>query len=153
MNGTVEAIFICLKAGEPMQKVEEIRALLGEGLQGDRYATGEGSFNKGDQGKRQVTLINDLFFEGSGFELAESRRNIVTRGIELMSLIGRDFQIGKASFHGVKYCNPCTRPNTLSGNKRSFREAFFDRGGLIARVIEGGLIRTGDQIVPPPRGY
>lgn len=152
-NGTVTAICICPAAGGPMQCVSEAEAIVGQGLKGDRYATGEGGFNKGKQGSRQVTLINAIFFEGSGFEYADSRRNIVASGVELMWLIGREFQIGTARFRGVKYCDPCTRPNTLTGKKRSFKEAFFDRGGLIAEVIEGGLIKIGDMIVPPPKSY
>lgn len=153
MNGTVTAICICPVAGGSMQQVPEVEAIAGQGLKGDRYATGKGSFNKGKQGNRQVTLINGIFFEGSGFEYTDSRRNIVTMGVELMWLIGREFQIGTAHFRGVKYCDPCARPSKLSGQWRSFEEVFFDRGGLIAEVIKGGAIKTADSVIPPPRGY
>lgn len=153
MDGTVVAIFIAPAKGEPMQEVQEVEAIAGVGLKGDRYAAGEGSYNRGSPGRRQVTLISGIFFEGSGFEYADSRRNIVTMGIELMWLIGREFQIGTARFRGVKYCDPCGRPSTLSGKERSFKEAFFDRGGLIAEVIGGSVIRKGDRIIPPPKGY
>lgn len=156
-NGTVAAICICPSAGAEMQSVQEIEAVTGQGLKGDRYSTGEGSFNKGAQGKRQVTLINGIFFENSGFEYIDSRRNIVTLGVELMWLIGRDFQVGGAKLRGVKYCDPCTRPNKLGREKlkdaKPFKDAFFDRGGLIAEVIEGGVINVGDAVVPPPKGY
>ena len=153
MNGTVVAICISPAAGQPMQQVQEVEAIAGQGLKGDRYATGEGSFNKGKQGNRQVTLINGIFFEGSGFEFTDSRRNIVTVGVELSWLIGREFQIGTARFRGVKYCDPCNRPSKLSGKERSFKEAFFDRGGIIAEILEGGLIKAGDPVIPPPKGY
>ena len=153
MNGTVVAICICPVAGGPMQLVQEVEAITGQGLGGDRYSAGEGSFNKGKQGNRQVTLINGIFFAGSCFEFTDSRRNIITMDVELMWLIGREFQIGTARFRGVKYCDPCTRPSKLSGKQRSFKEEFFDRGGLIAEVIEGGVIKTGDSVVPPPKGY
>lgn len=153
MNGTVIAICISPVAGEPMQEVQEVEAVTGAGLKGDRYGNSEGSFNKGKQGSRQVTLINGLFFEGTGYEYTESRRNIVTMGVELMWLIGREFSVGEARFRGVKYCDPCERPTKLSGKQRSFKEAFYDRGGLIAEVVQGGTIKIGDQVVPPPRGY
>jgi hypothetical protein len=155
-NGTVAAICICPSAGADMQAVEEVEAITGQGLNGDRYSTGEGSFNKGAQGKRQVTLINGIFFEGSGFEYIDSRRNIVTIGVELMWLIGREFQIGMAKFRGVKYCEPCTRPNKLGRKKlvaEPFNIVFHDRGGLIAEVVEGGVIKVGDTVIPPPKGY
>lgn len=149
MNGKVLAMFICPKAGDPMQEVEKVRAVTGCGLEGDRYASGKGSFNQQKCGHRQVALINGIFFEDSGFEFIESRRNIVTIGVELMYLIGREFQIGAARFRGVKYCTTCERPNKLVWKTRSFKEAFFDRGGLIADVISSGVIKTGDSILPP----
>src|SRR3989344_1125199 len=158
MNGKkleprVIGIFICPVAGERMQEVLEVEAITGAGLKGDRYCAGAGSFNKGAQGRRQVTLINGIFFEGSGFYYPESRRNIVTMDVELMWLIGKEFQIGAAKFRGVKYCDPCNRPNTLCGKERSFKEAFFDRGGIIAEIIKGGLIRVADVVIPPSKGY
>ena len=152
-NGIVAALFICPAAGEPMQHVAAVEAIAGAGLKGDRYATGQGSFNKGRQGQRQVTLINSHFFVGNGFSYPESRRNIVTTGIELMWLIGREFRVGEALLRGVKYCDPCMRPNKLSGNAESFQDLFHDAGGLIAEIFERGLIRTNDAVVPPEKGY
>lgn len=151
-NGIVLAICIGPTAKEPMQAMEVVKAVAGLGLSGDRYCTGEGSFNKGKPGRRQVTLINGIFFEGSGFQYADSRRNIVTLGIELMWLIGREFRVGEATFRGLGYCDPCDRPSKLSGHG-NFREEFHDRGGLVAEILVGGLIRVGDQIIPPPKGY
>jgi polar amino acid transport system substrate-binding protein len=147
VNGNVVAIFIAPIAGGKMEEVEIAEAIAGVGLWGDRYSMGEGSFNRGRQGRRQVTLINALFFQDSGFEYAESRRNIVTRGVELMWLIAREFQIGKARFRGQYYCDPCLRPTRLSGKTEKFLEAFSDRGGLVAEVLESGTIRKGDSVI------
>ena len=153
MKGVVKAICITAVAGEPMEEVSEVEAIIGQGLKGDRYATGEGSFNVGSQGSRQVTFMNAIFFEGSGFDFRDSRRNLFIEGVELMWLIGREFQVGTARFRGIKYCDPCQRPSKLSGKSKSFKEVFFDRGGLIAEVIETGVIRLGDEVTPPPKGY
>lgn len=154
VEGKVVAICIAPAAGEPMRLVNEAQAITGQGLEGDRYCSGEGSFNKGVQGNRQVTLINGIFFPGTGFEYIDSRRNIITEGVELMWLIGRSFKVGEAILTGVKYCDPCERPAKLAGKKHwSFAEAFHDRGGLIAEVMFGGIIRVNDTIVPPPKGY
>lgn len=150
----VIGIFISPVAGERMQEVLEVEAIAGAGLKGDRYCTGHGSFNsKTGVGNRQVTLINGIFFEGSDFYYPESRRNIITMDVELMWLIGKEFQVGAAKFRGVKYCDPCERPTKLSGKEKSFKEAFFDRGGIIAEIIESGLIRVADAVVPPSKGY
>ena len=81
MNGKVVAICICPTAGGEMREVQRVEAITGAGLKGDRYATGEGSYNKGATGRRQVTFINALFFPGTGFEYVDSRRNIVTEGV------------------------------------------------------------------------
>ena len=168
MIGIVRGIFICPTAGEPMQRITQVAAIAGQGLQGDRYSTGWGSFNNKKpwwwsipfihwifkkKQKRQVTLINYTFFEGSGFEFQDSRRNLIVEGVELMSLIGQKFRVGTARFRGMKYCDPCNRPSKLSGKQLSFKEAFLDRGGIIAEVIEGGTIMWGDKVITPDKGY
>jgi len=150
-NGIVMAICICPELGKPMQEVESVEAIAGMGLKGDRYATGEGSWNKGRQGKRQVTLFNWRFIHGSNFSHVDTRRNIFVDDAELMYLIGKRFPIGGAIFDGIKYCDPCPRPSNLSGNSQDFQETFFDRGGLIAQVAYGGIIRVGDPLLVPPR--
>ncbi len=169
MNGIVKAIYICPVADQEMQSADTVETIAGKRLLGDRYCEGLGSFSKSKSSggiqsflrnllkkvtrNRQVTFMNVEFFQGSGFEFKDSRRNIFVEGVELMWLIGREFKVGTAHFCGVKYCDPCNRPSKLSGNKRSFKEVFFDRGGLIAEVLESGLIKVGDQVIPPPKGY
>lgn len=151
--GKVVAISIAHVAGQPLERVEEVVALEGQGLQGDRYGRGEGSFNKGRQGHRQVTFINAMFFRGTTFAYEESRRNIATEQVELMDLIGKRFEIGEVVFRGVKYCDPCARPSKLAGKTEVFREAFFDRGGLVAEVLKSGLIKVGFAVIPPKKDY
>jgi MOSC domain-containing protein len=152
-SGTIKAICIGAVAGGLMQVVQSAEAIAGQGLNGDRYSRGEGSFNKGRQGRRQVTLINGSFFPGSGFEYVETRRNIVTLGIELMDLIGKEFRVGEALMRGVKYCDPCLRPSALSGKTTAFKDVFHDRGGLVAEVLESGMIRVDDLVIPPKKNY
>jgi hypothetical protein len=149
----VTSLCIAARAGEPLQNVPDVLAIEGRGLQGDRYCNGEGSFNRGRVGSRQVTLINARFLAVSFYTCADSRRNIAVDGVELMWLIGREFDIGQARFRGVKYCDPCDRPRKLSGKAQDFQWKFHDKGGLVAEVVRGGLIRVGDAIVPPPKVY
>ena len=139
-QGEVLEIFVSQYAGERMQRVKTAEAERGRGLKGDRYAEGAGSWNKGEIGKRQVTLINSIFFHHSGFRYEHSRRNIITHNIELMTLIGQEFRIGEALFRGVEYCKPCEKPGT------NFENMFQDRGGLIAEVLESGLISVRSRI-------
>ena len=152
-NGTVVAICIGAHAGAPMLSVDHAKAIAGKGLAGDRYSRAEGSFNKGQQGKRQVTLMNARFFERSDFEHVESRRNIIVRDVELMWLIGRTFEIGEAIMRGIKYCDPCMRPSKLAQRPESFMDSFQDCGGLVVEVLQGGVIRVNDSGIPPAKGY
>lgn len=136
-----------------MQRVLEVMALAGQGLEGDRYCNGSGSWNKKTGiGNRQVTLINGRLVAGTPFSYADTRRNIVTDGVELMWLIGREFKIGDAIMHGVKYCDPCNRPSTLSG-KKGFESAFHDIGGLVAEIVTSGLIHFESPIIPPSKDF
>ena len=72
------------------------------------------------------------------------RRNIVVRGIELTSLIGRRFRIGEALLAGTGPCTPCARMDENLG--QGGRLAMQGLGGLTAMVIEPGRIRVGDSV-------
>lgn len=152
-HGVVVGICIAALPGAPMQPLQEVLAIAGRGLRGDRYASGEGSFNKGNMGGRQVTLFNAHFLFGSGFEFPDTRRNIAVNCFELMDHIGHEFTIGDALFRGVKYCDPCTRPSKLCENSRNFRAVFHDRGGLVAEVVRSGIIRLESTIIPRKKNY
>ena len=99
-QGKVVAIYICPVKGKAMRLLAHAHAIAGFGLEGDRYSTGHGSWQQGVRGKRQVTLINGMFFKGTDFKPHESRRNIITEGIELMSLIERNSKLAKLDSAG-----------------------------------------------------
>jgi MOSC domain-containing protein YiiM len=154
-NGHVEAIFVGETPGEVPVAVDRAHAVAGRGLEGDRYFAGVGSFSdKGRGNGRDLTLIQAEALEGlaseDGIELtaAESRRNVVTRGVDLHALIGQRFRIGGATCLGVRRCEPCThlegltRPGVLKG--------LAGRGSLRADIVDGGTIRVGDAISPEP---
>lgn len=152
-EGVLEGIFIAEVAKGPMIPLEQVLALEGLGLDGDRYAKGEGDFNKGEPGRRQVTLMNAGHFMETEYAFGDSRRNLFVRGCELMRLIGQVFRIGEVWFYGVKYCDPCDLPKRLEGKTTSFKEAFHDKGGLIAMVLTTGNIKVGDQVFTPYKNY
>ena len=148
--GKVEGLFITSAAFEPMVALDEVRAVAGRGLEGDRYFLGVGFYSDGRDG-RQVTLIEAEALEAlrreHGVELApdECRRNVVTRGMRLNPLVGRRFRIGEVECLGIRLCPPCvhleelTRPGMLKGLARS--------GGLRAHVLTDGVLRVGDVVV------
>lgn len=157
----VVAIFIAPSKGTPMVGVEQVQAIMGLGLEGDRYALQCGSWmSKGEtthKPKRNVTLIaiegifaaNALLSFEAQFTLEETRRNIVTRGVNVNALVGRVFKVGEALLYGVELSTPCDRPDKLAG-KRGFEVSFQLRGGLNCQILQSGIIKENDDIVIPP---
>jgi hypothetical protein len=154
---TGNVVAICLSPipkSIKMQSVQTSKAIAGCGLEGDRYALGLGSFNKkrGGVGYRQVSFIDARFFKGTPFEYIDSYRNVVTDGVELLWLIGREYVIGDAKFRGLKYLDPCEAPSKRSG-KPGFKETFFDCGAIIAEVLESGSFSVNDPVYHESKGY
>jgi MOSC domain-containing protein YiiM len=76
----------------------------------------------------------------------ESRRNLVTRGVALNHLVGRDFQIGGVKAHGIRLCEPCSHLQRLTG--KQVIKGLLHRGGLRAQILTQGSIRVGDAVRP-----
>lgn len=147
---TVEAIHIVASRGDPIVAANEVRAIAGEGLEGDRYQTGEGRPPEKQGGKRAATLIEAEALEalerdyGVRLDPGETRRNITTRGVALNHLVGRTFRVGDALLKGYELCEPCGYLEGLT--KDGVRSGLVHRGGLRAEIVESGAIRVGDAI-------
>ncbi len=148
---TVSEILIASNPSDPPKRVESARAIPGTGLEGDRYARGKGTFSKRpQQADGELTLIQkehiDAFAAESGLKFSgrEARRNIVTTGIDLNSLVGREFTIGDVRIRAIRLCEPCnylakqTSPEVLRG--------LVHKGGIRAQILTEGEIRVGDWI-------
>ena len=142
-------IFIAAEARAEMTRVETVEVLR-EGLTGDRYVNGAGTFSKGLSDGRAVTLIAaetiDFLKHDPGVDWTEGqhRRNLVTRGVDLVSLVHRHFRIGGIVLRGNRPCPPCGHLSKLTG--LDAKALLHRRGGLRADVIEPGVIRVGDAI-------
>jgi MOSC domain-containing protein YiiM len=132
-----------------MSTVEQVRAVAAKGLEGDRYFLGLGAFWK-PKPDYEVTLIESEALEalerdyGVALMPAESRRNILTRGVALNHLVGREFQVGEAVLRGVRLCEPCAYLERLT--HRDVIRGLTHRGGLRAQILIGGTIRVGDRV-------
>ena len=156
MPALVEAICIAGRDSPPMQSLDEVEALVGAGLRGDRYLEKVGFYSPRptDPGAREVTLFEaeslDFLRSEHGIDLqaTDHRRNLTVRGVQLADLLGRRFRIGEVELEGVKDCPPCEHLQALLG--KPVLAALVNRGGLRARVVTGGMIRVGDalEIVP-----
>ncbi|MEK6601767.1 MAG: MOSC domain-containing protein [Candidatus Binatota bacterium] len=133
-----------------MALVNEVRAVPGKGLEGDRYFKQVGTYSNNPGSGRDVTLIEIETLEalkrdyGIELGLGESRRNIVTRGVALNHLVGRDFKVGAVTLRGIRLCEPCSHLENLS--RKGVQRGLIHRGGLRAHILTGGTIRLGDTI-------
>lgn len=148
--GRLVAIYTTPEAGAPMNAHEELRAIAGAGLEGDRYATKTGKFSEREGGGREVTLIaREAIAEanerGVAIDEHETRRNLVTEGVDLEALIGKTFSVGDAVLAGVRDCPPCTYLEGLT--RPGVRAALEGGGGLRADVLGDGMVRIGDEVV------
>lgn len=149
-KGELVSINISPSGGAPMQEVEEIRAVPGKGLEGDRYFERTGTYSaKGGTG-REITLIEVEALEALWREAdinllpGEARRNLVTRGVPLNHLVGREFRVGMVTLRGVRLCEPCSHLAGLT--QPGVLPALVHRGGLRAEIVSEGIIRVGDPI-------
>jgi MOSC domain-containing protein YiiM len=139
------------RSGRPLDSVNEVRAVADRGLEGDRYFDKAGTFSGKHGPDRQITLIEseaiDAVGRDYGYELAPaaSRRNVVTRGIYLNHLVGREFRVGRdVVLKGLRLCEPCGHLAKLTSER--VREGLVHRGGLRAQIVRGGTISVGDEI-------
>jgi MOSC domain-containing protein YiiM len=144
VSGRVEGIFIGPKYELP-EPVKSVRAFAGRGLEGNRY------FFDGDApAGRALTLIAaEALADGaaeSGIELeaGESRRNVLTRGIDLNALVGERFRVGDVECLGVELCEPCTTLEKLT--HPGVIKAYVHRAGLNADILTDGEISVGDVV-------
>ena len=144
-------ILIAASPSAAMESLEEVMAIPGQGLAGDRYFTGLGTFSPNPQKPDfELTLIESeqvrdyVNRTGLNFTATDARRNLVTEGIDLNGLVGKEFTIGSVRIRGIRLCEPCnylakiTHPEVLHG--------LVHRGGLRAAILSEGVIRCGDLI-------
>ncbi|HLW46683.1 MAG TPA: MOSC domain-containing protein [bacterium] len=150
-NGTVVSLHIAPRAAEPTISVPVVRAVPGKGLERDRYHDRTGTYSGGDaRPDREVTLIEEEALTALrrdyeiDFDAGESRRNIVTRGVPLNHLVGREFRVGEVRLRGIRLCEPCGHLEQVTG--RAVRAGLVHRGGLRAQILTGGTIRIADPI-------
>ncbi|MDQ2655315.1 MAG: hypothetical protein M3Z20_19965 [Chloroflexota bacterium] len=154
--GNVVGLYISAVKTEPMQAVAAAQALPGRGLAGDRYAAGAGTFSPSSNRLRgyALTLIeaealeHATFADGAHLTAPEARRNIVTRGIDLNALVGKEFSIGSVRAYGHCLCEPCVHLQRLS--RPGVIAELVHQGGLRADILSEGEIRVGDTISPVP---
>ena len=151
-RGNVVYLYTARDAAAPMESTQEVKAVAGRGLEGDRYFDGKGHWSKTPGVSRQVTLIEIETIEAlerdQNIAVAPgaARRNVVTRGVPLNHLVGREFTIGGVRIRGIRLCEPCDHLQRTTG--KQLIKGLRHRGGLRAQILTQGTIRVGDTINP-----
>jgi len=147
---TVERIFIVQAEGGPQFECESVAVVAGSGIEGDRY------FGRHDEPGRNISLIEaeelEAFMRDHGRpnDVSVSRRNLVTRGVRLNELVGREFAVGDVKLRGVELCEPCLGLGSALASPDLPAPAvvarLLHRAGLRADVLTSGVIARGASV-------
>ena len=148
-KGKIVSILISPVKGQSMQSINKAHAVPGKGLEGDRYFNQMGTYSEKPGDGRQLTLIEIEVFEalkeqGITITHSDARRNLVTSGVPLNDLVGKEFKVGEVTLKGIRLCEPCdylarlTTPEVLT--------KLVHRGGLRADILNEGIIHVGDNV-------
>lgn len=135
-----------------MESLPEVRAVAGKGLEGDRYFGETGTYSPHPGPHRELTLIELEAIEAlardyeTSIDPGAARRNLVTRDVALSHLVGKEFQVGEVPVEGLRLCEPCKHLADLT--QARVLPGLVHRGGLRARILQDGVIRVGDTILP-----
>ncbi len=136
-RGIIASLQLCPGYRKPMRFVSSAAAITGKGLDGDSHSIEESS--------RQILLIEKETLEELQLKPGDVKENITTQGIALMQLqFKQHLLIGDSVVLEItKPCSPCSRMDEI---RSGLRQQLAGKRGMLARVISGGTIRTGDRI-------
>jgi MOSC domain-containing protein YiiM len=125
----------------PIVEVGEIECVAGRGLRGDRF------FDHKENNKGQITFFAWETYEAICLALGVQdklpstfRRNVITAGVDLNELIGREFQVQGVRFRGMEECRPCFwMDQAFTPGANDF---LIGRGGLRAVILKNGILRA-----------
>ena len=130
----------------PIISVPEIECIAGHGLRGDRF------FDFKPDYKGQITFFSaEIYDELCGvldvWDRPPSvfRRNVITRGVDLNTLIGKTFTLQGVTFEGAAECSPCYWMDQAFAP--GTEAALKGRGGLRAKILTDGTLRIGFKTV------
>jgi MOSC domain-containing protein YiiM len=150
-DGRIDHLFLTGAMSQPMTAQPSLTAIAGRGIEGDRYTLATGTYSKKPEPGRQVTLVEGEVLDwlqaehGLTVRPEDCRRNVVTRGIALNPLVGRDLMVGPVRVRVHRLCQPCLYIEKLL-KQPTLYERWWDKGGLRCEILEGGTIRIGDTV-------
>ena len=144
--GKVLEIGISENKSSKIVSVNEVEAVKGKGLIGEKH------FKEENKKRSQITLIeieNINHYNkitGTKIPAINFLRNIVTEGIRLNELVGKEFFIGKVKVKAHDLCRPCKNLQEFLHQKNTVKELLYT-GGLRCEILSSGKIFIDDQII------
>lgn len=125
----------------PVSEVDSIECVAGHGIRGDRF------FDYRDSYKGQITFFSEEVYQALCDALnvhdkppSSVRRNVITRGVDLNGLIGKEFEVQGVRFRGTEECRPCYwMDQAFAPGAEKFLKG---RGGLRATILSDGILRV-----------
>ena len=124
-----------------IEKVDTVECLASRGLVNDRYLDHKEDF------KGQITFFDWAVYERirtqcnlPDLDPALFRRNVLTSGVDLNTLIGKRFTLQGIEFEGVEECRPCYwMDEAIAPGAEAYLKG---HGGLRARILNDGALRV-----------
>ena len=144
--GKVLEIGISENKSSKIVSVNEVEAIKGKGLIGEKH------FKEDNKKRSQITLIeieNINHYNkitGTRIPAINFLRNIVTEGIRLNVLVGKEFFIGKVKVRAHDLCRPCKNLQESFQQKNTVKE-LLHTVGLRCEILSNGKIFINDQII------
>ena len=144
--GKVLEIGISENKSSKIVSVNEVEAIKGKGLIGEKH------FKEDNKKRSQITLIEieniNHYNKITGVKIPAINflRNIVTEGMRLNVLVGKEFFIGKVKVRAHDLCRPCKNLQESFQQKNTVRELLYT-GGLRCEIMSSGKIFINDQII------
>lgn len=151
-EGRIEHLHSVPRSFLPMRAFDSLALIAGVGIEGDRYAAGEGFYSDRPEDGRQVTLFEIETLEAFARDLkiqlapADHRRNVTTRGVPLNHLVGTRLRLGEVILEATRLATPCRHIEQILG--KEIFTPLLHRCGLHCRILVGGTINVGDPVMP-----
>jgi MOSC domain-containing protein YiiM len=139
----VEAIHLGPDEGGGLSAVESVRAVAGQGLEGDRHFRPNGA-----KPGQALTLVEAEDVEDVGLAPGQTRRQLTVRGVRLNDLVGKRFRVGDVECYGVELCEPCLHLQSMT--RPGIIRELAHRAGINADILSDGVISVGDEVVSHP---
>jgi MOSC domain-containing protein YiiM len=160
----IDALYIAQEAGAPMTALTQARFVVGQGIEGDRYRGGTGSFSASHRKKGAVDHVTiyswhdlQVINQAMGGDVGHLLRRNIVAGFPVRAFITAGLarittHDGYVILQWVNGCPPCTRPGTLGGvDPITLQNLMFDHGfggerAGVLEVVGSGIVRVNDPI-------